>query len=75
MKTNNKGWDIIANISFENIIAENKLAYANYDGFPVTEMHALIIPKRHVKDYFDITNNELISCDSLLKKNKINSKE
>ena len=31
---------------------------AFYDGYPVSLCHALIIPKRHVANYFDLTNHE-----------------
>ena len=49
------------------IVYENKLAYASYDSYPVSEHHCLIIPKRHIKDYFDLSNNELVACNDLLK--------
>ena len=39
----------------------------SYDTFPVTDMHCLIIPKRHVKDYFDLTDEEIIACNKLIK--------
>lgn len=45
---------------------ENKLAYAIRDGFPVTSMHTLIIPKRHLRDYFELQNDELVSCSELI---------
>ena len=48
------------------IIAENKLAYAIYDGYPVTEYHALIIPKRHTQNYFDLYQPEINACNQLL---------
>ena len=31
---------------------------AFYDGFPVSPGHALIIPRRHVASYFDLTRQE-----------------
>lgn len=31
---------------------------AFYDGYPVSPGHVLIIPKRHVASYFDLTNHE-----------------
>ena len=37
---------------------ENDLAYAIFDKFPVNKGHMLFIPKRHVKDFFDITKEE-----------------
>ena len=40
------------------IIAENKLAKAFYDQFPVNEGHTLVVPKRHVEQYFDATLEE-----------------
>jgi len=49
---------------------ENQLAYASYDSYPVTDQHCLIIPKRHVKDYFDLTVDEIVACDQLIKKIK-----
>ena len=46
---------------------ENDLVYASYDSYPVSEHHCLIIPKRHIKDYFDLSNDELIACNDLIK--------
>ena len=56
---------------------ENNLAYASYDSYPVSDYHCLIIPKRHIKDYFDLSNDELIACDKLIKivKDEILSKD
>ena len=55
------------NIPPVRIVLENELAYAVRDGYPVTEMHSLIIPKRHIQDYFDLTTEELIACDQLIR--------
>ena len=44
------------------IILENDVVYSTYDKFPVSEGHALIIPKRHCSAYFDLSNEEQISC-------------
>ena len=49
------------------IVYENKLAYASYDSYPVSEHHCLIIPKRHIKDYFELSNDELVACNDLIK--------
>ena len=49
------------------MIAQNELAYAIRDGFPVTALHTLVIPKRHVEDYFGLTSGELLACDALLR--------
>ena len=58
---------LFCNIPPVRIILENELAYAVRDGYPVTEMHSLIIPKRHIQDYFDLTTEELIACDQLIR--------
>ena len=59
------------------IVHENDLAYASYDSYPVSDHHCLIIPKRHIKDYFDMTNDELIACNDLIQivKNEILRKD
>ena len=46
---------------------ENELAYTSFDSYPVSKLHCLIIPKRHIKDYFDLTKEELIACNSLVR--------
>ena len=40
------------------ILAENDHALALADGFPVTEGHALIVPRRHVASFFETTKEE-----------------
>ena len=59
------------------IVHENDLAYASYDSYPVSDHHCLIILKRHIKDYFDMTNDELIACNDLIQiiKNEILEKD
>lgn len=42
----------------KRVIAENPLAYTVRDGNPVTELHTLLIPRRHVADYFDLIRPE-----------------
>jgi len=68
---------LFCNIPPVRIILENELAYAVRDGYPVTEMHSLIIPKRHIQDYFDLTTEELIACDQLIRslKNEISNSD
>ena len=38
----------------KEIAAENDLAFAIFDGFPVNPGHVLVIPKRHVANYFEL---------------------
>jgi len=40
------------------IVAANDFAYAIRDIYPVTEGHTLIIPKRHVGSFFQLTVSE-----------------
>ena len=61
---------LFCNIKESGLTEENSLAYASYDTYPVSELHCLIIPKRHVKDYFELTNNEVIACNDLINKIK-----
>ena len=57
---------LFCNIEKSGCAYENELAYASYDSYPVTEHHCLIIPKRHIKDYFDLSNEELVACNDLV---------
>ena len=58
---------LFCNSKQSGIDHENNLAYASYDTYPVSDYHCLIIPKRHVRDYFELTNEELIACNDLVK--------
>ena len=55
----------------DRIVAENKLACVMRDAFPVTKYHTLIIPKRHVIDYFELNKDELLAIDDLLHSQKL----
>jgi diadenosine tetraphosphate (Ap4A) HIT family hydrolase len=50
----------------QRIVAENELAIAFRDAFPVTEQHTLIVPKRHVADYFDLFQPERNAMQALI---------
>ena len=52
------------------IILETEMSFAIYDGFPVNEGHALIIPKRHTANYFDLSLEEQKDCIELLNRVK-----
>ena len=58
---------LFCNSKISGVAHENRLAYASYDTYPVSDDHCLIIPKRHIKDYFDLTNDEVIACNDLIK--------
>ena len=50
----------------KQMIAENELAFAIFDKFPVNEGHVLIIPKRHFSDFFEAGTEEIVSIYSLI---------
>lgn len=39
-------------------VAENEHAFAIRDAFPVTDGHTLVVPKRPVADYFELSGSE-----------------
>ena len=61
---------LFCNAKESGIAAENEFAYASYDSYPVSDFHCLIIPKRHVKDYFEMSDEELLACNDLIAKIK-----
>lgn len=63
---------LFCNLESSRVIASNDFAIAFMDGFPVTRFHTLVIPKRHSKDYFELTPEEILACYQLLKKVKDN---
>jgi len=53
------------------LIASNELAIAIEDAYPVTPMHTLIIPKRHIASYFELGRSEINACNQLLEERKV----
>jgi len=49
----------------DRIVNEYNSVFAINDGFPVSEGHSLIIPKRHISDYFSLTEVEKRDSDKL----------
>ena len=58
---------LFCNSNASGIAHENDLAYASYDTYPVSDLHCLIIPTRHVIDYFELSDDEVIACNDLIK--------
>ena len=50
----------------DRVIASNALAVAIRDAFPVTPLHSLVIPRRHVADFFGLTPEEREACAELM---------
>jgi len=61
---------IFCKIRKEELQFENQLAYSSIDSYPVSEFHSLIVPKRHVETYFELTYEEIQSCNELILKTK-----
>jgi diadenosine tetraphosphate (Ap4A) HIT family hydrolase len=56
--------------SNRELILESATSYALFDKFPVSEGHALIIPKKHYSDYFELSFKEQSACWFMLNKVK-----
>jgi ATP adenylyltransferase len=61
---------LFCKVSQERKIAVNELCYAILNNYPVTEHHTLIIPKRHVSDFFELYDPERNTVHSLMEKQK-----
>ena len=57
---------LLCEIGKDRIIALNELCYAIRDGYPVTKHHTLIIPHRHVVDYFNLYQPELNAVNQMI---------
>ena len=62
---------IFCKIRTKELQFENQLAYSSTDSYPVSELHSLIVPKRHVETYFELTNEEIKACNDLILKTKV----
>ena len=49
---------VFCNIPEDRIVNEYKYFYIIRDLYPVTNLHSLVIPKRHVVSYFECNQNE-----------------
>ena len=56
----------------EELLFENKLAYASLDSYPVSKFQILIVPKRHLENYFQLSPEEINACNELIFKTKEN---
>lgn len=45
-------------LSTGDVFCENRLSVAFEDSFPVSPGHALVVPRRHVPDFFELTADE-----------------
>jgi len=58
------------NLPPERIIDSNDLALVIRDAYPVSSGHTLVIPKRHIDSWFEITQSEQQALLDLLAKAK-----
>ena len=63
---------MFCNIKKKDIIFDNSYAYVSFDSYPVSKFHSLIFPKRHIENFFELNDNELLACNDLI--NKIKNK-
>tara|TARA_B110000014_G_scaffold180561_1_gene129908 strand:- start:666 stop:1061 length:396 start_codon:yes stop_codon:yes gene_type:complete len=54
----------------ESIYSSKFVFVVRDDKFPVTKYHTLIVPHRHVSDFFDLNNDELNDLGASLKKQR-----
>ena len=43
---------LFCNINSKDLVFDNEFAFASFDSYPVSKYHSLIVPKRHILDYF-----------------------
>ncbi|NND70324.1 MAG: HIT family protein [Rhodothermales bacterium] len=58
---------IFCSLEQKDLVGSNNYCSAFWDAYPVTPLHALVVPPRHVRDYFDLTQDELLASDALIK--------
>ena len=61
---------LFCNKEKQKIIYSNKLFFVVRDSYPVTKHHTLIIPHRHISNFFDLNEDELIDLNKILKKQR-----
>ena len=61
---------LFCNTNSKEYLIENDLAFATFDSYPVSKNHLLVIPKRHVENYFDLSNDEILACNEIIKLSK-----
>ena len=54
------------NVEKARTVEENSLFFAVRDKYPVTPLHTLLIPFRHVDSYFELSGDEISAFNSIL---------
>jgi diadenosine tetraphosphate (Ap4A) HIT family hydrolase len=55
----------------ERILEANAQGFAVADAFPISAGHALLIPRRHLVSFFELTDEEVIAIHELLRRMKV----
>ena len=63
---------LFCNKAKQKIIYSGEFMFVVRDSFPVTKLHTLIIPHRHVSNFFDLNTNELDDLSKILKEQRKN---
>ena len=58
---------LFCNKKKQKIIYSTESMYVVKDSYPVTKLHTLIIPHRHVSNFFDLNKDELKDLSKVLK--------
>lgn len=67
---NDKVSSFFSDLNIRELITESATAFSIYDKFPVSNGHALIIPKKNISNYFNLSNHEQIGCLLVLNRTK-----
>jgi ATP adenylyltransferase len=62
-----RGGCIFCAMNDRAILARNDLAFAIHDEKPVTYLHSLILPRRHLASFFDLTEPESRAIERLVR--------
>jgi ATP adenylyltransferase len=57
---------VFCEVNKGQVVAENELCLAIRDGYPVTQYHTLVLPRRHVATFFELYQPELNAVHALL---------
>ncbi|MFL2767204.1 MAG: HIT family protein [Dehalococcoidia bacterium] len=57
---------IFSNIPEDKWISSNELSFAILDIYPASDGHTLVIPKREIETFFELSDGELIAIKQLI---------
>ncbi len=54
----------------KGVSLQNELAYSARDSYPVSPGHTLVMPRRHVAEFFELTPEEVAACMDLVRQER-----